>query len=62
MILFLALVALLLVLFYFWNQRRHRDDAWQRFRQRHRERLRHHPSEQPIDPNFQFDPHSAESE
>lgn len=60
-IVFLAVLALLIVLIYFWSQGRQREDAWQSFRQRHREGRRHHPPEQPIDPNFQFDQPSADN-
>ena len=62
MILFLAVIALLLALVYFLSQEWRSNDVWQRFRQRYRERRRHYPPEQPIDPTFQFDRHSEAGE
>jgi FtsZ-interacting cell division protein ZipA len=62
LVVFLSLIALLLVLFYFWSQRQRRNDVWQSFRERYRQGQRHHSAEQPIDANFQFDEQSPEGE
>jgi hypothetical protein len=59
----LAAVGVVFVAGYFvTSQLWQRDDAWQRFRQRFRERRRWPSSEQPVDPNFQFDAPPADAE
>jgi hypothetical protein len=58
MVLLFAALAFIGVLMYFLSQRRQRDDAWRRFRerrQRFRERRQQSQPEQSIDPSFQFD-------
>lgn len=62
MIMWIAIVAMLIVLIYFFTQRRRHDEVWQHFRQRYQERRFHSSPEQPIDPNFQFDRPSDDSE
>jgi hypothetical protein len=62
MIIWIAVIAILIALIYFLTQRRRHDEVWRRFRQRRQERLSHPPSEQPIDPTFQFDRPSADVE
>jgi hypothetical protein len=49
----LPVIALGFIFLYF-KMARKQDSRWQRFRQRHRERIQRPPSEEPIDPNFQF--------
>jgi len=53
MIVFIALLAFVIVLVYFLSQRR--DETWERYRQRQRERSRRTGPAQPPDPNFRFD-------
>jgi hypothetical protein len=62
-IVLLATVGTLFVVVYFVaGQLWRRDETWQRFRQRFRERRRFPESEQPVDPNFQFDEPPAEAD
>jgi hypothetical protein len=55
MIVFLAAMALVLVLLYFATLGWRPDDGWQRFRRRFRERIRRPPPEQGMGPTFRFD-------
>ena len=51
----ISVIALAIVLIFFITQRRQGNAAWQRYRERQRRR-RHRPAtDEPPDPNFQFD-------
>jgi hypothetical protein len=50
----LGAIALFSLLVYFYWQRQH-DHVWRSFRRRHLDKVRRPPSQQPLDPNFQFD-------
>ncbi|MBY0525645.1 MAG: hypothetical protein K2R98_19730 [Gemmataceae bacterium] len=51
--LLIPVMGLMFVLIYFTMKKRE-DKVWKGFRQRHRERLRRPVSDEPLDPNFQF--------
>jgi hypothetical protein len=53
--LFLSLIAVALVLAFFLGQGRRRDGAWERYRERIRQRRQRPRLDEPPDPNFQFD-------
>ena len=53
MVVLIAWAAVLIVLIYFITQRRV-DGAWERYRERQKERRRHPRPNEPIDPNFDF--------
>jgi hypothetical protein len=55
MIIWLAVIALVVVLIYLSIQRRQEDAVWLSFRRRRKEKRCQVPPDQPLDPNFQFD-------
>jgi hypothetical protein len=47
-------VAIVIVLVFFVTQKRQRDAAWERYRERYLKRQQRAIRDEPIDPNFQF--------